>query len=228
MASIFVELDNANRRMDSVKDIGATLSWIGAQSDLDARKVAVYGGSYGGFMSYASMIEYNDRLAAGITVVGISNFLTFLNNTSGYRRDLRRAEYGDDRDGRMREYLQRISPLTNVARIKRPMLIIQGGNDPRVPATEATQMLRAIRGEQGRGLVHARQGRGARLSEEDQSRRAERGDRGVLEAEAAGAAAAVAVVSNSVCPKTDVFFESIAGAADEDAGDDEEDEGYGC
>ena len=141
----FVELDNANRRMDSVKDIGATLNWIGAQTDLDARKVAVYGGSYGGFMSYASMVEYNDRLTAGISVVGISNFLTFLNNTSGYRRDLRRAEYGDDRDGRMREYLQRISPLTNVARIKRPMLIIQGGNDPRVPATEATQMLKAIR-----------------------------------------------------------------------------------
>ncbi len=141
----FVELDNANRRMDSVKDIGSTLNWIGAQTDLDAKRVAVYGGSYGGFMTYASMIEYNDRLAAGITVVGISNFLTFLSNTSGYRRDLRRAEYGDDRDGRMREYLQRISPLTNVARIKRPMLIIQGGNDPRVPATEATQMLKAIR-----------------------------------------------------------------------------------
>lgn len=141
----FVELDNANKRMDSVKDIGSTLAWIGAQSDLDARRVAVYGGSYGGFMTYASMIEYNDRLAAGITIVGISNFLTFLNNTSGYLRDLRRAEYGDDRDGRMRDYLQRISPLTNVARIKRPMLIIQGGNDPRVPATEATQMLKAIR-----------------------------------------------------------------------------------
>ncbi len=141
----FVELDNGTRRADSVRDIGATLAWIGAQADLDARRVAVYGGSYGGFMSYAAMIEYNDRLAAGISVVGISNFLTFLNNTSGYRRDLRRAEYGDDRDGRTREYLQRISPLTNVARIKRPMLIIQGGNDPRVPATEATQMLRAIR-----------------------------------------------------------------------------------
>ncbi len=141
----FVELDNANRRMDSVKDIGATLGWIGSQVDLDARRVAVYGGSYGGFMSYASMIEYNDRLAAGISVVGISNFLTFLNNTSGYRRDLRRAEYGDDRDGRMRDFLQRVSPLTNVARIKRPMLIIQGANDPRVPASEATQMLKAIR-----------------------------------------------------------------------------------
>jgi dipeptidyl aminopeptidase/acylaminoacyl peptidase len=96
-------------------------------------------------MSYASMIEYNDRLTAGISVVGISNFATFLNNTSGYRRDLRRAEYGDERDPRMREYLERISPLTNVAKIKKPMLIIQGANDPRVPQSEAAQMLKAIR-----------------------------------------------------------------------------------
>ncbi len=141
----FVDLDNGQRRMDSVKDIGATLDWIMAQSDLDARRVAVYGGSYGGFMSYASMIEYNDRLVGGVSVVGISNFLTFLANTSGYRRDLRRVEYGDDRDGRMRDYLQRISPLTSAARIKKPMLIVQGANDPRVPASEATQMLKAIR-----------------------------------------------------------------------------------
>jgi dipeptidyl aminopeptidase/acylaminoacyl peptidase len=143
----FVELDNGPRRMDSVKDIGATLDWIGAQSDLDARRVAVYGGSYGGFMAYASLIEYGDRLSAGISAAGISNFLTFLSSTSGYGRDLRRAEYGDDRDGRMREYLQRISPLTNVARIKKPMLIIAGGNDPRVPAAEAGQMLKAIRAQ---------------------------------------------------------------------------------
>ena len=142
----FVELDNGNKRMDSVKDIGATLDWIGKQGDLDGRRVAVYGGSYGGFMSYASMIEYNDRLTAGISVVGISNFATFLNNTSGYRRDLRRAEYGDERDPRMREYLERISPLTNVSKIKKPMLIIQGANDPRVPQSEAAQMLKAIRG----------------------------------------------------------------------------------
>ncbi len=141
----FVELDNGNKRMDSVKDIGATLDWIGKQGDLDGRRVAVYGGSYGGFMSYASMIEYNDRLTAGISVVGISNFATFLNNTSGYRRDLRRAEYGDERDPRMREYLERISPLTNVSKIKKPMLIIQGANDPRVPQSEAAQMLKAIR-----------------------------------------------------------------------------------
>jgi dipeptidyl aminopeptidase/acylaminoacyl peptidase len=131
--------------MDSVKDIGATLDWIGKQKDLNASRVAVYGGSYGGFMSYATMIEYGDRLTAGISVVGISNFVTFLTNTSGYRRDLRRVEYGDERDPRMREHLQKISPLTNVAKIKKPMLIVQGANDPRVPASEAAQMLKAIR-----------------------------------------------------------------------------------
>ena len=141
----FVELDNGVKRMDSVRDIGATLDWIARQGDLDARRVAVYGGSYGGFMSYASMIEYGDRLTAGISVVGISNFITFLNNTSGYRRDLRRVEYGDERDPRVRETLQRVSPLTNAAKIKKPMFIIQGANDPRVPATEAAQMLKAIR-----------------------------------------------------------------------------------
>lgn len=141
----YVELDNGFRRMDAVRDIGATLDWIAAQPMFEARRVAVYGGSYGGFMSYASMIEYNNRLIAGVSIVGISNFVTFLNNTSGYRRDLRRVEYGDERDAKMREFLQRISPLTNVGRIKRPMLVIQGANDPRVPATEASQMLKAIR-----------------------------------------------------------------------------------
>ncbi len=142
----FVELDNGPRRMDSVRDIGATLDWIARQPTLEPRRVGVYGGSYGGYMAYASMIEYNSRLIAGVSVVGISNFVTFLNNTSGYRRDLRRVEYGDERDVKMKEFLQRISPLTNVTRIKRPMLIIQGANDPRVPASEASQMLAAIRG----------------------------------------------------------------------------------
>ncbi len=141
----FVELDNGNRRMNSVRDVGATLDWIAKQKDLDAARVAVYGGSYGGFMSYASMIEYDKRLAAGISVVGISNFVTFLTNTSGYRRDLRRVEYGDERDRRMRDFLLKISPLTNVAKIKKPMLIVQGANDPRVPVSEAAQMLKAIR-----------------------------------------------------------------------------------
>lgn len=141
----FVDLDNGQRRMDSVRDIGATLDWIGKQGDLDGRRVAVYGGSYGGFMVYASMVEYGDRLAAGISSVGISNFVTFLANTSAYRRDHRRMEYGDDRDPRMREFLERISPLTNASKIRKPMLIIQGANDPRVPASESAQMLKAIR-----------------------------------------------------------------------------------
>ena len=158
----YVELDNGFRRMDAVRDIGATLDWIAAQPSFEARRVAVYGGSYGGFMSYASMIEYNNRLIAGVSIVGISNFVTFLNNTSGYRRDLRRVEYGDERDTKMREFLQRISPLTNVARIKRPMLIIQGANDPRVPASEASQMLKAIRanGEEAWYLLAKDEGHG--------------------------------------------------------------------
>jgi dipeptidyl aminopeptidase/acylaminoacyl peptidase len=158
----YVELDNGFRRMDAVRDIGATLDWIAAQPGFEARRVAVYGGSYGGFMSYASMIEYSNRLIAGVSIVGISNFVTFLNNTSGYRRDLRRVEYGDERDPKMREFLQRISPLTNVARIKRPMLIIQGANDPRVPASEASQMLKAIRanGEEAWYLLAKDEGHG--------------------------------------------------------------------
>jgi len=158
----YVELDNGFRRMDAVRDIGATLDWIAAQPSFEVRRVAVYGGSYGGFMSYASMIEYNNRLIAGVSIVGISNFVTFLNNTSGYRRDLRRVEYGDERDAKMREFLQRISPLTNVARIKRPMLIIQGANDPRVPASEASQMLKAIRanGEEAWYLLAKDEGHG--------------------------------------------------------------------
>jgi dipeptidyl aminopeptidase/acylaminoacyl peptidase len=96
-------------------------------------------------MSYAVMTNYNDRLAAGISVVGISNFVTFLKNTSGYRRDLRRVEYGDERDPDMEKFLQSISPLTNARKITKPMFIVQGLNDPRVPYTEAEQMLKAIR-----------------------------------------------------------------------------------
>lgn len=142
----FVDLDNGARRVDAVKDIGATLAWIGTQNDLEPRRVAVYGGSYGGYLAYATMADYSDRVTAGISVVGISSFATFLANTSGYQREQRRAEYGDERDPRMRETLDRMSPLTNVTRIKKPVLIIQGANDPRVPATEATQMLKAVRG----------------------------------------------------------------------------------
>ena len=145
----FLNLDNGEDREDSVKDIGALLVWIGAQRDLDAKKVFVSGGSYGGYMSLAAMVNYGDRLRGGIDVVGISNFVTFLESTSAYRRDLRRVEYGDERLPRMRAYLQRISPLTSAARISRPLLVVQGLNDPRVPAKESQQMVAKIRGRGG-------------------------------------------------------------------------------
>ena len=145
----YLDLDNGMEREDSVKDIGALLVWIGAQRDLDAKKVFVTGGSYGGYMALASMVHFGERLRGGIDVVGISNFVTFLESTSAYRRDLRRQEYGDERLTRMRAYLQRISPLTNAARINKPLLVVQGLNDPRVPASESQQMVTRIRGRGG-------------------------------------------------------------------------------
>ena len=143
----YVGLDNGFNREDSVKDIGALLDWIALQPDLDASRVAVYGGSYGGYMVLASAVHYSDRLKAAVDNVGISNFVSFLENTQDYRRDLRRQEYGDERDPAMREHLQRISPLNNVEKISVPMFIAQGENDPRVPVTEATQMVEALRKE---------------------------------------------------------------------------------
>jgi len=141
----YLALDNGFKREDSVKDIGALLDWIATQSDLDASRVAVFGGSYGGYMVLASSVHYSDKLRATVDVVGISNFVTFLENTQDYRRDLRRAEYGDERDPAMRAHLENISPLNNVDRIELPMLVVQGQNDPRVPVTEAKQMVAALR-----------------------------------------------------------------------------------
>jgi dipeptidyl aminopeptidase/acylaminoacyl peptidase len=141
----FMSLDNGFLREDSVKDIGALLDWIATQPDLDENRVAVYGGSYGGYMVLACAVHYSDRLKAVVDVVGISNFVTFLENTQDYRRDLRRAEYGDERDPEMRAHLEAISPLNNVEKMNVPMLIIQGQNDPRVPVTEAEQMVNALR-----------------------------------------------------------------------------------
>jgi dipeptidyl aminopeptidase/acylaminoacyl peptidase len=141
----FLGLDNGKLREDSVRDIGSLIVWIGLQPDMDRSRVAVMGGSYGGYMTLASLVTYGDRLAGGVDVVGISNFVTFLTNTSAYRRDLRRAEYGDERNTDMRAFLQRISPLTNVRSMRRPLLIVQGMNDPRVPASESEQMLAALR-----------------------------------------------------------------------------------
>ncbi len=141
----YVGLDNGMRREDSVKDIGALLDWIATQPDLDAGRVAVFGGSYGGYMVLASAVHYSDRLSAAVDRFGISNFVSFLENTQDYRRDLRRAEYGDERDPAMRAHLENISPLNNIERISIPMFIVQGENDPRVPVSEARQMVEALR-----------------------------------------------------------------------------------
>ena len=141
----YLLLDNVYLREGSVRDIGALLDWIDTQPDLDADRVATYGGSYGGYMVLASAVHYSDRLRAGVNIVGISNFVTFLENTEDYRRDLRRVEYGDERDPEVREFLESISPLNNVDRIRIPLLVAQGQNDPRVPVTEAEQIVAALR-----------------------------------------------------------------------------------
>ncbi|GMG85934.1 S9 family peptidase [Biformimicrobium ophioploci] len=141
----YVALDNGYKREDSVKDIGALLDWIGQNPALDADNVAVFGGSYGGYMVLASAVHYSDRLKAAVDIVGISNFVTFLTNTRDYRRDLRRVEYGDERIPEMRAFLEKISPNNNVDKIKVPMFVVQGQNDPRVPVTEAEQIVESLR-----------------------------------------------------------------------------------
>lgn len=146
----YVRLDNGRKREDSVRDIGALLDWIESQPNLDSQRVAVYGGSYGGYMVLASAVHYSDRLRAAIDVVGISNFVTFLENTEDYRRDLRRAEYGDERDPEMRTFLESISPLNHVDKIQIPLFVVQGQNDPRVPVSEARQMVQAVRTHGGK------------------------------------------------------------------------------
>ncbi|HEY1173473.1 MAG TPA: S9 family peptidase [Verrucomicrobiae bacterium] len=146
----FLTLDNGFKREDSVKDIGAFLDWIDRDGKLDKQRIAVMGGSYGGYMTLACMVHYNDRIRCGNDIVGISNFVTFLNNTQDYRRDLRRVEYGDERDPKMREHLEKISPNRNADKIKKPLFVVQGQQDPRVPYTEAEQMVEAIRKNGGK------------------------------------------------------------------------------
>jgi dipeptidyl aminopeptidase/acylaminoacyl peptidase len=141
----FLKLDNGYRREDAVKDIGALFDWIARQPDLDASRVMVMGGSYGGYMSLAVAAHYADRIVGAVDVVGISNFVSFLERTETYRRDLRRVEYGDERDPEMRAFLSRISPLNNAGNITRPLLVVQGKNDPRVPLFEAEQIVERVR-----------------------------------------------------------------------------------
>jgi dipeptidyl aminopeptidase/acylaminoacyl peptidase len=141
----FQKLDNGILREGSYKDINTLLDWIKTQPDLDAGKVMITGGSYGGFMTLAVATNYNDRICCSVDIVGPSNLVTFLEHTSGYRQDLRRVEYGDERDPKMREFLERIAPANNAKNITKPLFVIAGANDPRVPASESAQMVAVVR-----------------------------------------------------------------------------------
>lgn len=146
----FVNLDNGpDRREDTVKDIGAFLDALAKEPALDPDRFAVQGMSYGGYMCYATAVHYSARLRGANCEVAISNFVTFLENTQSYRRDLRRVEYGDERDPAQRAKLTQISPLTSVDKIRIPLLVATGGNDPRVPPSEADQIISAVRAHGG-------------------------------------------------------------------------------
>jgi dipeptidyl aminopeptidase/acylaminoacyl peptidase len=141
----FTLLDNGFKRDDSYKDINALFDWIAARPDLDADRIAVTGGSYGGHMTLAVSTFYSDRIRCSVDIVGMSNLVTFLEHTEAYRRDLRRVEYGDERDPKMREYLEKIAPMNNIDKIKKPMFVIAGKNDPRVPVSESQQIADALK-----------------------------------------------------------------------------------
>ena len=160
----YMALDDGILREDAVKDVGAMLVWIALQKQFDAKHVVVAGGSYGGYLSLATLVNYSDRLRGGIDVSGIADFVSFLTNTAPYRQNQRRAEYGDERDLDMRSFLRRISPLTNADRITRPLLVVHGKNDPRVPLSEAEQIVNKVRAKGGEVwyLLAADEGHGYR------------------------------------------------------------------
>ncbi|MGZ4816712.1 MAG: S9 family peptidase [Terriglobales bacterium] len=143
----FVALDNGFRREDSYKDIEALLQWIKQQPNLDGDKIMVTGGSYGGHMTLATATRYNDLIACSVDIVGMSNLVTFLEHTEPYRQDLRRVEYGDERDPKMREFLESIAPMNHVKNVTKPMFVVAGANDPRVPKSEADQMVAALKAQ---------------------------------------------------------------------------------
>jgi len=145
----YLSLDDGVKRGDAIKDVGAILDWVAKSDRLDARRVAAYGGSYGGFMSLACLVNYAERFRCGVDNVGIANFATFLRDTSDYRRSARRLEYGDERKPEVKAFLDRISPANHADQIRSPLLIIQGKNDPRVPFTEAEQMRDAVKAKGG-------------------------------------------------------------------------------
>jgi len=160
----YMALDNGILREDAVKDVGAMLVWIALHKDFDAKHVVVAGGSYGGYLALATLVNYSDRLRGGVDVSGIADFVSFLTNTAPYRQNQRRAEYGDERDLEMRIFLRRISPLTNADRITRPLLVVHGKNDPRVPVSEAEQIVNKLRAKGGEVwyLLAADEGHGYR------------------------------------------------------------------
>ncbi len=141
----FLKMDNGFKREDTYKDIEALLDWIKSQPDLDGDRIMITGGSYGGHMTFAVSTYYSDKIRCSLPVVGISNLVTFLERTEAYRRDLRRVEYGDEREPKMREFLENIAPLNNAGKIRKPMFIVQGKNDPRVPASESEQMVSTLK-----------------------------------------------------------------------------------
>lgn len=145
----YLGLDDGVKRGDAIKDVGAILDWVAKSDRLDARRVAAYGGSYGGFMSLACLVNYAERFRCGVDNVGIANFATFLRDTSDYRRNARRMEYGDERKPEVKAFLDGISPANHAERIRSPLLIIQGRNDPRVPFTEAERMRDAVKAKGG-------------------------------------------------------------------------------
>ena len=141
----FSLLDNGFQREDTYKDINSLFDWIGAQSELDASRICVTGGSYGGHMTLAISTFYSERIKCSVDIVGMSNLVTFLEHTEAYRRDLRRVEYGDERDPKMHDFLEKIAPMNSIGKIKKPMLIVAGKNDPRVPVSESEQIFAALK-----------------------------------------------------------------------------------
>jgi dipeptidyl aminopeptidase/acylaminoacyl peptidase len=141
----YLALDNGVLREDAVKDVGALLVWLSLQTAYDAKHVVVSGDSYGGYLALATLVNFSERLRGGVDMAGVSDFVTFLTNTAPHRQNQRRAEYGDERDPDTRLFLRRISPLTNAERITRPVLIVHGKNNARVPLTESEQMVYRLR-----------------------------------------------------------------------------------
>jgi dipeptidyl aminopeptidase/acylaminoacyl peptidase len=141
----YVALDNERKREDSVRDIGVVLDWLARDPGIDSGRIGIAGNSYGGYMTLASLVHFGDRVRAAVEGYGISSWLTMLRDTQAYRQDLRRVEYGDERDPEMAKFLGGISPLSHVDRIRQPLLVLGGANDPRVPLSESDQIVHAVR-----------------------------------------------------------------------------------